>query len=78
MRLLAQEDFFKVGLTTVHDAGTDGETLNAWKELYEAKQLKLRIYAVMRVPGRPTYEELYREAQTYFKDGIKSECTETG
>lgn len=69
--LLAQEGFFKAGLTTVHDAGTDGETLKAWKELYETKQLKLRIYAVMRVPGRPTYEELYQGAQMYFKNGIQ-------
>ena len=69
--LLAQEGFFEVGLTTVHDAGTAEEWLQAWEELYERKELKLRIYASMRVVGRPNYEELYNGSMEFFKRGLR-------
>lgn len=69
--LLAQESFFAAGLTTVHDAGTAEEWIQAWEELYQRRELKLRIYASMRVIGRPSYEELLHGSMEYFKKGLR-------
>ena len=69
--LYAQEGFLKAGLTTVHDASTYPESLEAWQELYEQGRLKVRIYCSMRVPGRPTYEELMRQSEEIFAKGLR-------
>ena len=69
--LLAQEGFFAAGLTTVHDAGTADEYIEAWTPLYESGALKLRIYAMMRPMGRPTYDELFEESMDFFKKGLR-------
>ncbi len=69
--MLAQEGFFAAGLTTVHDAGTAEEWIQAWEELYQRHELKLRIYASMRVIGRPNYEELYSGSMEFFKKGLR-------
>ena len=42
----AEENCFKVGLTTVTDAGIDYETLKFLEQEYEHKQIKIRIYAM--------------------------------
>lgn len=69
--LLAQEGFFASGLTTVHDAGTAEEWIEAWEELYQRKELKLRIYASMRVIGRPDYRELMEGSLAFFRKGLR-------
>ena len=69
--LLAQEGFFATGLTTVHDAGTAEEWIEAWQELYERQELKLRIYASMRVIGRPNYQELMDGSRKFFEKGLR-------
>ena len=69
--LLAQEGFFAAGLTTVHDAGTAEEWIQAWEELYQKHELKLRIYASMRVVGRPNYQELMEGSMRYFQKGLR-------
>lgn len=69
--LLAQEGFFSVGLTTVHDAGTAEEWIQVWEDLYRRKELKLRIYASMRVVGRPNYQELTEGSMKFFKKGLR-------
>lgn len=69
--LAAQDGFFEAGLTTVHDAGADPRTIDVWKKLYEEGSLKLRINASLRVPGRPWYDEIYKESMEYIKRGIE-------
>ncbi len=39
--LLAQQEFFSNGLTSVQDAGSPEEWVEAWQELYEKERLKL-------------------------------------
>ena len=41
--LLAQQEFFSNGLTSVQDAGSPEEWVEAWQELYEKERLKLGI-----------------------------------
>jgi len=69
--LHAQEGFLKAGLTTVHDASTYPEHLEVWKELYEKGELKIRIYCSMRVPGRPSYEEILEQSDEIFEKGLQ-------
>ena len=65
--LLAQQEFFSNGLTSVQDAGSPEEWVEAWQELYEKERLKLRIYVSMRVLGRPNYQELMEGSLKFFK-----------
>lgn len=69
--LLAEQEFLSCGLTTVHDAGTAEEWLEAWEELYREKKLHIRIYAMMRVVGRPDFEKLLRVSKEYFQYGLR-------
>ena len=39
------------GLTTIHDAGSDWQTIDLWKRLYEQDKLQIRIYEFVRGPG---------------------------
>ena len=45
--------------------------IEAWEELYQKHVLKLRIYASMRVIGRPSYDELYSGSMKYFQKGLR-------
>lgn len=45
--LTAQENCFKVGLTTVADAGLDRETIELIEKLHSEGSLKMRIYAMV-------------------------------
>ena len=69
--LLAQDEFFSHGLTTVHDAGTDETWIEAWEELYQKHALKLRIYASMRFFGGPATTEIYTGSMKYFQKGLR-------
>lgn len=68
--LLAQEELFRLGITTVHDAGSGTDTVALWEELFEAQRMKLRIYSMLRVVGRPDFEELCRVSAEYFRRGL--------
>lgn len=46
---LAQAEFLSHGLTGVHDAGTDLETVERIKRLYESGRLCIRLYVFMRI-----------------------------
>lgn len=68
--LLAQEGFFQVGVTSVHDAGSWDYWVDAWEELYQQEKLKMRMYVSLRVVGRPGWDELYTKSMEYFKRGV--------
>jgi len=59
--LKAQEDCFKVGLTTIDDAGLDKNIIDLIDEMQKKGELKMRIYAM----ANPTDENL----QYYLKHG---------
>ncbi len=46
--LLADRESRRLGLTTVHDAGTNGETVEVYKRLIDAGRLKTRLYVMLR------------------------------
>ena len=46
--LLADREMRRLGLTMVHDAGTDGRTVDAYKRLIDAGRLKTRLYVMLR------------------------------
>ena len=48
--LLADREMRRLGLTMVHDAGTDGRTVDAYKRLIDAGRLKTRLYVMLRGP----------------------------
>ena len=45
---LADRELRGVGITTVHDAGADGDTVEAYKRLIEAGTIKTRLYVMLR------------------------------
>ena len=45
---LADRELRRVGITTVHDAGADGDTIDAYKRLIEAGTIKTRLYVMLR------------------------------
>lgn len=49
--LKANEVSLAYGWTTIHDAGSDWETIALWKALYEQNKLKIRIYEFVRGPS---------------------------
>jgi len=69
--LLAQEGFFEVGITSVHDAGSFDYWADAWEELYQQKLLKMRMYISLRVVGRPSYEELLEYSKRFYDRGMR-------
>lgn len=46
--LLADRELRRLGLTMVHDAGTDGETVEAYGRLIETGRFKTRVYVMLR------------------------------
>ncbi len=46
----------RLGLTEVHDAGVDLETVAAYRQLHAEGRLPLRVYAMISAPG-PAFEE---------------------
>jgi predicted amidohydrolase YtcJ len=48
--LLADREMRRLGITTVHDAGTTGATVDAYKRLIDAGRLKTRLYVMLRGP----------------------------
>jgi predicted amidohydrolase YtcJ len=48
--LLADAECRRLGLTTVHDAGTDGAAVEAYKRLIDAGKLRTRLYVMLKLP----------------------------
>jgi predicted amidohydrolase YtcJ len=48
--LLADRETRRLGITMVHDAGTDARTVEAYKRLIDARRLKTRLYVMLRGP----------------------------
>ncbi len=46
--LLADQELRRLGLTMVHDAGTDAATVEAYRRLIDAGRLKTRVYVMLR------------------------------
>ena len=46
--LAADQELRRLGLTMVHDAGTDAETVDAYRRLIDRGRLKTRIYVMLR------------------------------
>jgi len=53
--LQGQEKCFAVGLTSVHEAGTDLTTIDIMDSLHKSGDLKMRIYAMLN-PSKKNYE----------------------
>ncbi len=49
--LLSMRVAHELGLTGVHDAGVDADTIRLYKELLEEDRLDLRLYVMFLVPG---------------------------
>ena len=45
---LADVELRRVGITTVHDAGADGNAVDAYKRLIEAGRIKTRLYVMLQ------------------------------
>jgi hypothetical protein len=56
--LLADREAQRLGLTMVHDAGTDSRTVDAYKRLIDAGRLKTRLYVMLRGP-LPTLQQAF-------------------
>jgi predicted amidohydrolase YtcJ len=56
--LLADRETRRLGLTLVHDAGTHGRTVEAYKRLIDAGRLKTRLYVMLRGP-LPTLQQAF-------------------
>jgi hypothetical protein len=52
--LKANEVALAYGLTTIHDAGSNWETINLWKRLYDERKMQVRIYEFVRGPNTDT------------------------
>ncbi|MCP2597893.1 amidohydrolase, partial [Candidatus Aminicenantes bacterium AC-335-L06] len=61
MAILASKECSSLGLTTVHDAGVDLETIKIYKELINENKLTVRLYVMLGWPGDAIDE--------YFKKG---------
>jgi len=57
---LAAQECARLGMTTVHDAGIDPQTLAAYRALLKENQLPVRIYAMIGGEGRMWREFLDR------------------
>ncbi|HPE86114.1 MAG: amidohydrolase [Bacteroidales bacterium] len=64
--LKAQENCFKVGLTSVCEAGADGSLISLFDEMHRKGELKMRIYAMLN-PGEAN-EEQYMQHGPYITD----------
>jgi predicted amidohydrolase YtcJ len=47
---LADAECRRLGLTTVHDAGVGGDTVDRYKRLIDGGQLRTRLYVMLRMP----------------------------
>lgn len=69
--MLAQDGFFRAGITSVEDAGSWDTWVAAWEELYKQNKLKVRMYVSLRVVGRPNFEQCLAESKPFFENGMR-------
>ncbi len=67
--LLAQEELFSQGITSAHDAGSNDEDIQRLKKLYQEGDLKVRLYVMARVTGRPSPQELVEGLRSFYDKG---------
>lgn len=56
--ILAQEEAFANGITSFHDAGSPFSTVDLWREMIDAGELKVRIYSMIRASPERLAENL--------------------
>jgi hypothetical protein len=56
--LLAQEEAFANGITSFHDAGTSFETVDLYRDLVDAGELKIRLYVMIRADNAELAEKM--------------------
>lgn len=56
--LLAQEESFRHGITSFHDAGSGFSTLDLWKEMVDDGSLKIRLYGMIRADNDELAERM--------------------
>lgn len=56
--LLAQEEAFANGITSFHDAGAPFESVDLWRDMIDAGDLKIRIYSMIRASPERLEENL--------------------
>jgi hypothetical protein len=66
---LAQEELLSFGITSAHDAGSNEAAIGHMKQLYETGDLKVRLYVMARVEGRPTPAELIEGLREFYEIG---------
>ena len=59
--LLAQEEAFRNGITSFHDAGSGFSTIDLWKSMVDDGSLKIRLYGMIRADN----DELARRLPEY-------------
>ncbi len=67
--LLAQAELFSQGITSAHDAGSNEEDIQRLKKLYQEGDLKVRLYVMTRVTGRPSPQELVEGLRSFYNKG---------
>jgi predicted amidohydrolase YtcJ len=55
------QECLRNGITTVHDAGVDGETIDLYKTLTDRKQLRMRVYAMVSEKDEETVQRFYKQ-----------------
>lgn len=70
--LAAQSELFRLGITSASDAGSNEETIDRFRELYENGKLKIRLNVMACVTGSPTPEELISGARKFFAKGPRT------
>lgn len=56
---LAIDHCKRLGLTTVHDAGVSGSVINLYKEMIDAGEFDLRVYAMISAGSTATIDEYF-------------------
>ena len=64
INLLAQDEFLKFGLTSVHDMGASPHDLEIREGLYADGRMKVRTYNTLRVPGTSCNSPSLRKTKT--------------
>ena len=67
--LLAQEEAFSKGITSLQDAGSDFETVDLLKEMVDDGSLKIRLWIMLRRPNAELAEKLADYRTIGYGDG---------
>lgn len=67
--LLAQEEAFSKGITSLQDAGSDFETVDLLKQMADDGSLKIRLWIMLRTPNAELAEKLADYRMIGYGDG---------